>query len=62
MCQQRIGLITAQTMEFSTVERKFTHAITDFFALQSSALNMCKRYAWLGRIFGVNERGGGGVA
>jgi hypothetical protein len=49
-------------MEFSTVERKFPHAITDFFALQSSPLNLRNRYALLDRIFGMNERGGGGVA
>jgi hypothetical protein len=48
--------------EFSTVERKFPHAITDFSTLQSSPLNLRNRYALLDRIFGMNERGGGEVA
>jgi hypothetical protein len=48
--------------EFPTAERKFPHAITVFFTLQSMPLNLRKQYALLDRIFGVNERGGGGVA
>jgi hypothetical protein len=36
--------------------------ITDFFVLQSRPFNLCKRYALLDRIIGMNERGGGEVA
>jgi hypothetical protein len=48
--------------EFSTAEREFPHAITDFFVLQSRPFNLSKRYVLLDRTIGMNERGGEEVA